>query len=71
MPRYLILNKVFKGDNEEDIVKEIESVTGQQIISTISCDCEIMKLRESQTLFKKSVTSFLKAVKKVANELFL
>jgi len=72
MPRYLVLNKVPKGDDEEKIVKEVENVLNQPIMTTIPCDCEIMKLRGSQSIYLTNPShSFLKAVKTVANELFL
>jgi len=72
MSRYLILNKVPKGDNEDDLIKEVENLLKQPIMATIPCDCEIMKLRGSQTIYLTNPSHpFLKAVKTVANELFL
>jgi len=73
MPRYLVLNKVPKGDIESNTLKEVESVLNQPVMATIPCDCEIMKLRGSKTIYSTKNTShpFLKAVKTVANELFL
>jgi len=72
MPRYLILNKVPKVDNEADLIKEVEIYLNQSVMATIPCDCDIMKLRGSQTIYSTNPSHpFLKAVKKVAQELFL
>ncbi|HIH40104.1 MAG TPA: hypothetical protein HA221_00855, partial [Halobacteria archaeon] len=72
MPRYLILNKVPKADNEADLIKEVEVYLNQSVMATIPCDCDIMKLRGSQTIYSTNPShSFLKAVKKVSQELFL
>jgi len=71
MPRYLVLNKVPK-DIEDNTIKEVESVLNHSVMATIPCDCEIMKLRGVKTVYSTNPShSFLKAVKTVANQLFL